>query len=153
MVRSNGGLQNEKSTNWTPTFCMGSLCHFVLKNKSMREVSYWGVLVYYPHHWCSCSPVTPKAVSHNDSVNSMVQSIGQCVCTWHIFLTYLRLQTKPLFWLKAAFYKLNDFSPLLGQENLFFLPFSFNIPESCTWLFHDTLRREAVRFQSPTGNY
>lgn len=64
-------------------------------------------------------------MSHNDSVKPMVQSIGQCICTLHVFLTYLRLQTKPLFWLKAAFYILNDLSLLLVWENSFFLPFSF----------------------------
>lgn len=76
--------------------------------------------------------LSPQMLCHVMTViNSMVQSIGQCVCTLHIFLRYLRLQTKLLFRLKVAFYKSNDLSRLLSWENPFFLPFSFDIPESC----------------------
>lgn len=82
-------------------------------------------------------------MSHNDSVNSMVQSIGQFVWILYIFFTYLRLQTEPLFLLKADFYKLNGFSPLLGWENPFFLhSFLFQHPRILyLYLFHDTPRR------------
>lgn len=101
----------------------------------------WSV---YPHHWHSHSPVTPNAVSHYGSVNFMVQSIGQCVCTLHIFLSYLRLQTKPLFWLKAAFYKLNDLSPLLGWENPFFLLFQHPRILYLTFLWYSKERGSQV---------
>lgn len=151
MVRSNGCLQNEKTTNRTPGSCFlyrepQANCQFVLNpwEKWVNGVS-WSV-THTPDIHVVVS-VTPNAVSHSDSNNSMVQSIGHCVCTLQIFLMYLRLQTKSIFWLKAAFYKLNDLSSLLGWENPFFLPFSLNIPESCTWLFQDTPRREAVRWK------